>query len=60
MCLYSTIEVAKIIGYSERAMYDKLREIKKKKKFKKKLTGYFYTKEDVYNIAKLLRIKVDI
>lgn len=60
MCLYSTKELSKLIGVSERTMYNRLRQLESEKKFKKKSIGYFYTPKEVEKIATLLGIAISL
>ncbi len=60
MCLYSTKEVLKLIGISERTFYRRISKLKKQKKFKKTSEGIFYTPEEVTTICKKLGLKVTL
>lgn len=60
MCLYTTKEVSQFIGVSERTMYNRLRQLAAENKFTKQSMGYFYTPEEVEEIAKQLKIKISL
>jgi hypothetical protein len=60
MCLYSTKEIANVIGVSERTMFTRLKELKEEKKFTKKSKGKFYTPEEVLKIAAKLGLKIKL
>lgn len=60
MCFYSAKDISKILGVSERTFYNRLAELKKKRKFKKKSTGKFYTPDEVILFASKLGLKITL
>jgi DeoR/GlpR family transcriptional regulator of sugar metabolism len=60
MCFYSAKDISKILGVSERTFYNRLAELKKEKKFRKKSKGKFYTPDEVINFASKLGLKITL